>query len=308
MQRPEGVIVMSKLPKRTAHFDKIERTLIVSDNIRNAIEKYKEVMCILYRDISEIILNDKHVALKVIPNDSSTLADRIERCDYIEALAQDYSKTHGVNVVIVRLAIKHIFDLLKEYSNHKGNALAIDDYWNCAKQHLMQEIDVAISIKTINGANTYKINIGRIIGNEKIIDNCVWYWQTVQIDHDIDADSIRSINTQQGQDVSKPSQHRETSRLIVNEDDSIKIEINMKKELPIAYPHGGIMAIDVGLNRFLTILSYSLSDNKGKSIIVEDQDLLNRYKDAVKRGNTWEIESAIVAIQNKTIEEWSVIL
>ena len=149
---------MSKLPKRTTHFDKIERTLIVSDNIRNAIEKYKEVMCILYRDISEIILNDKHMALKVIPNDSSTLADRIERCDYIEALAQDYSKTHGVNVVIVRLAIKHIFDLLKEYSNHKGNALVIDDFLNCAKQRLMQEIDVAISIKAINGTNTLKVS------------------------------------------------------------------------------------------------------------------------------------------------------
>ena len=77
----------------------------------------------------------------------------------------------------------------------------------------------------------------------------------------------------------------------------------MKKELPIAYPHGGIMAIDVGLNRFLTILSYSLSDNKGKSIIVEDQDLLNRYKDAIKIGNILEIESAIVAIQDKIVEE-----
>ena len=294
---------MSKLPKRTAHFDKIERKIIVSDNIRNAIENYKEVMCIVYRDISEIILNDKHIALKVIPNDSFTLADRIERCDYIEALAQHYSKSHGVNVVIVRLAIKHIFDLLKEYSNHKGNALAIHDYWNCAKQRLMQEIDVAISIKTINGTNTYKINLGRINSNEKKIDNCVWYWHTIHIDHDIDADSIRSVNTQQGQDVSKPSQHRETSRLVINDDGTIKIEINMKKELPIAYPHGGIMAIDVGLNRFLTILSYSLSDNKGKSIIVEDQDLLNRYKDAIKIGNILEIESAIVAIQDKIVEE-----
>ena len=299
---------MSKLPKRTAHFDKIERKIIVYDNIRNAIENYKEVMCIVYRDISEIILNDKHVALKVIPNDSSTLADRIERCDYIEALAQDYSKTHGVNVVIVRLAIKHIFDLLKEYSNHKGNALAIDDYWNCAKQHLMQEIDVAISIKTINGANTYKINIGRIIGNEKIIDNCVWYWQTVQIDHDIDADSIRSINTQQGQDVSKPSQHRETSRLIVNEDDSIKIEINMKKELPIAYPHGGIMAIDVGLNRFLTILSYNIKTNNGEIIKYENQDLLNKYKISVDSGDVDVINHAISEIQQSIIEKLDIII
>ena len=294
---------MSKLPKRTTHFDKIERTLIVSDNIRNAIEKYKEVMCILYRDISEIILNDKHMALKVIPNDSSTLADRIERCDYIEALAQDYSKTHGVNVVIVRLVIKHIFDLLKEYSNHKGNALVIDDFLNCAKQRLMQEIDVAISIKAINGTNTYKMNLGRINGNEKKIDNCVWYWHTIHIDHDIDADSIRSNNTQQGQDVSKPSQHRETSRLIINDDGTIKIEINMKKELPIAYPHGGIMAIDVGLNRFLTILSYNIKTNNGEIIKYENQDLLNKYKISVDSGDVDVINHAISEIQQSIIEK-----
>ena len=42
---------MGKLPKRTAHFDKIERKIIVSDNIRNAIENYKEVMCIVYRGV-----------------------------------------------------------------------------------------------------------------------------------------------------------------------------------------------------------------------------------------------------------------
>ena len=52
-----------------------------------------------------------------------------------------------------------------------------------------------------------------------------------------------------------------------------------------------------------TGVSYSLSDNKGKSIIVEDQDLLNRYKDAIKIGNILEIESAIVAIQDKIVEE-----
>ena len=56
--------------------------------------------------------------------------------------------------------------------------------------------------------------------------------------------------------------------------------------------------------RLIALLSFTDSgDNNGKSIVVEDQDLLNRYKDAVKIGNILEIESAIVAIQDKIVEE-----
>ena len=288
---------MSKLPKRTAHFDLIERKIIATDGIRHAIKEYKDVMFLVYRDISTTIAGDKQTISKILSNEAQTLSDRIQKCDYIEALAQDYSRTHRINVVIVRLAIKHIFDLLQNYSKCI-DGFVIDDFLHCIKEHLMREIDVAISIKSDNGTNTsYRINLGRIKGCEKNIDSCVWYWQTIQVDRDIDADSIRSINTFRGQDVSRPSQHRETSRLIVDDDGTMKIEIKMKKELPIANPNGGIIAIDVGLNRFLTMFHYDVLTNRGKIIKFENRNLLTAYKSAVDKADADEINNAIFAIQ-----------
>ena len=185
----------------------------------------------------------------------------------------------------------------------KKKVFSIDTFWDYAKPILNQKVDVVLSIKTVNGVNVYRINVGKFLNSEKNVNECSWQWLQIKIDKEIDAETVAAKNTHKGQDMDRPSQHKESSRLVIKDDDTYLIEIKMKKEEPIAYPHGGIMAIDVGLNRFLTILSYSLSDNKGKSIIVEDQDLLNRYKDAIKIGNILEIESAIVAIQDKIVEE-----
>lgn len=294
---------MCKPPIKTPHFYDVERLVINCALIKEKIIKYREVMIKIYFDIVNIIYQNKELINSSCPKEAVTLKDRIEQSDSIKSIIRDYSKNNGVNITLVRFAVNHVVEILKQYRNKTKKCFNIDDFLNYVKATCLKEVDIVLSIKNVDGKNVYRVNLGRFSSNDKIAKNCYWFWIELKLNKDIDEESVKAMNTHKGQDMDRPSQHKESSRLVLSDDGTIKIVIKMKKEEPIAYPHGGIMAIDVGLNRFLTILSYSLSDNKGKSIIVEDQDLLNRYKDAVKRGNTWEIESAIVAIQNKTIEE-----
>ena len=293
---------MCKPPIKTPHFEEIVRMITDVKEIKNHISEYRKVMNEIYQDLIALVCNNMEIISRVYSREAINLKDRIEQSDSLKKIVREYSSKSNTNITLIRHAINHIMEILKEYCNKsKKKAFSIDTFWDYAKPILNQKVDVVLSIKTVNGVNVYRINVGKFLNSGKNVNECSWQWLQIKIDKEIDAETVAAKNTQKGQDMDRPSQHKESSRLVIRDDNTYLIEIKMKKEEPIANPHGGIMAIDVGLNRFLTILSYSLSDNKGKSILVEDQDLLNNYKTSIDRGNAEEINAAILKIQQSII-------
>ena len=262
----------------------------------------------IYFDIVNIIYQNKELINSSCPKEVVTLKDRIEQFDSIKSIIRDYSEKNGMNITLVRFAVNHVVEILKQYRNKTKKCFNIDDFLNYVKATCLKEVDIVLSIKKVDGKNVYRVNLGRFSSDDKIVKNCYWFWIELKINKDIDEESVKAMNTHKGQDMDRPSQHKESSRLVFSDDGTIKIVIKMKKEEPIAYPHGGIMAIDVGLNRFLTILSYNIKTNNGEIIKYENQDLLNKYKISVDSGNVDVINHAISEIQQSIIEKLDIII
>ena len=229
-------------PARAKTHSKVERTLVVEDDTKQKIETYCDGMQKVYAGVQDILFaNYASLIAKVASDNTMTAADRVAKSKCVEQVTLDYSTNNiPINPILVRYVVKDVFELLKSYWYSSKTKLDKQAFSKYVQDFLKNEVAVVFS------NDSPKLNLGSPDGG--------WYWQPVTLDCSIDKDSVLTYNTEEGQDTSILSQHRDSTHLVIGEDGQYHLRIVMSRDVPLVNPEGNILAIDVGLNRFFTAL------------------------------------------------------
>ena len=308
---------MSKIPVRVTSYKDYHLTILsVQDKFHtyNSDEKIKYLLCQYvellepyYQDVCERVFLARSALRYPVNNgykDDYEAESENNRLlgELVDDIKKSYfDKDEEINVTLLRYMVYHVFDLLVNFSKKEKNKYpSFADYWEFAWSNIKIDVDIAFSAAKTDEGVTYKINIPY---KNKNIDKVIWHrWVKVSINKHMDPIDIKCLNTGNDQDVTKVSQHLDTSRLKIN-DNKIQLLFTVKRETPEAYKNNIVMSIDKGLNHFLAYHCESIDGERTQIDHCISSSLRKEYYKAIDSGNKQIILQAKYEILKYAVDD-----
>ena len=223
---------MSKIPVRVTSYKDYHLTILSvqdkfhtynsDEKIKNLLYQYVELLEPYYQDVCERVFLARSALRYPVNNgykDDYKAESENNRLlgELVDDIKKSYfDKDEEINVTLLRYMVYHVFDLLVNFSKEEKNKYpSFAGYWEFVWSNIKIDVDIAFSAAKTDEGVTYKINIPY---KNKNIDKVIWHrWVKVSINKHMDPIDIKCLNTGNDQDVTKVSQHLDTSRLRIND-------------------------------------------------------------------------------------------
>ena len=308
---------MSKIPQRVTSFKEYHISILsVQDKfhtytsqveITNQVCDYVELLKPYYCDICERVFLARSALRYPVNNgykDDYKAESENNRLlgELVDDIKKSYfDKDEEINVTLLRYMVYHVFDLLVNFSKEEKNKYpSFAGYWEFVWSNIKIDVDIAFSAAKTDEGVTYKINIPY---KNKNIDKVIWHrWVKVSINKHMDPIDIKCLNTGNDQDVTKVSQHLDTSRLRIN-DNKIQLCFTVKRETPEAYNNNNVMSVDKGLNNFLAYHFESIDGVRTQIDHCINSTLRKEYYKAIDSGDKLIIRQAKYEILKYAVDD-----
>lgn len=306
---------MSKIPQRITSFKEYQMTVLsVQDKfctytsqseITNQVCNYVKLLKPYYYDICERVYLARSALRYPDKNGyKDDFAKDNENNSLLKSLVEEIKKAYSdkfeeINNNLIRYMVYHVFKLLVDYLHTVVNQIpSFADYWEYCWNIIRNNVDIAFSAVKIDKEVMYKINMP-YKSNGKMI----WSrWVKVSVNKYMDPIDIKCLNTGNDQDVTKVSQHLDTSRLKIN-DNKIQLLFTVKRETPEAYKNNIVMSIDKGLNHFLAYHCESIDGVRTEIDHCISSSLRKEYYKAIDSGNKQIIRQAKYEILKYAVDD-----